>query len=117
MKKEKPPWLNIEDRVSISKEAQRLQELIEEELKRREMGIPREHWRWAGLEGENYTKPELRLVDAEYETYEPHSKAIPIEKKMTWDFYFFLLAIGAVVMISSWLVVDSLIKVLRGALR
>ena len=120
MKEGKPPWLNIEDRVSISKKAQKLQELIEEELKRRESGIPREHWRWAGVDKEPYVKPSLRLVDADYEVYEPqHSggdSSPPAEKKYPWDFYFFLLTIGLAGMIGSWIIVDSVIKALRGLL-
>lgn len=120
MKEGKPPWLNIEDRVSISKKAQKLQELIEEELKRRESGIPREHWRWAGMETESYVKPDLRLVDADYEIYEPEhgggSNHPPTDKKPTWDFYFFLFSLGLVAMVGSWLIVDSIIRVFRGTL-
>jgi hypothetical protein len=70
------------------------------------------------MEKEPYTKPNLRLVDADYEIYEPeHSggdNEPPAEKKYTWDFYFFLLSLGAIAMIGSWLIVDSIIRIIRG---
>jgi len=108
----------MKDRVSISEKARRLQKLIDDELKRRESGIPREHWKWAGIEKEPYQKPELHLVDADYEIYEPIQEKRPQEKpKTTWDFYFFLFSVLSAGMLASWLVVDWCIKAFRGLMQ
>jgi len=113
MREGEPPW--YEDRVSISRKAERLQELIEEELERRASGIPREHWKWAGIKDEPYSKPDLKLVDAEYEVLEPAEPApekAP-SSKMSWDFYFMLGITLLAGMMGSYLVVNWFLGVLR----
>jgi hypothetical protein len=114
MREGKPPW--YEDRVSISKKAERLQELIEEELKRRASGIPRHHWQWAGLEDEPHTKPDLKLVDADYTRYEVLEvieEQTPTPTKAGWDFYFIMFATVLTGMLASYLIIDWVIGVLQ----
>ena len=119
--KDKPPW--VQDKITISKKARRLQELLDKELKRRESGIPKEHWRYVGLD-DSPKKPEkavpyLKLVEAEVEVLPTEHGGgsgggnKPTKVKMSWDFYFFMGSLGLLVMVGSYLVVDFLIKALR----
>ena len=111
MREGKPPW--YEDRVSISRKAEKLQKLIEEELERRASGIPKHHWRWAGIEEEPYPKPDLKLVDAEYEVLEVMIEQTPTPKTAGWDFYFIMFATVFTGMMASYLIIDWVIGVLQ----
>ena len=120
MKERKPPW--IKDYVSISDRAKRLQKLCDEEVERRLKGIPREHWKYAGVE-EDYepaTKkvPYLRVVEAEIEVLETvegggGGGTSNSDKKPSWDFYFFVGTVGVALVLASYLLVDSLIRIAR----
>ena len=113
--KEKAPSWTVKDKVDISEKARRLQSLIDEELRRRETGIPKEHWRWAGIESEPYPRPDLQLIDADYEIYEPMPESN--KSSMAWDFYFFIFSIIAAGMLTSWLVVEWCVRAVRGLMQ
>lgn len=116
--KEKPPWIN--DPVSLSREAKRLQELCDNELKRR-TGIPKEHWRYVGMEdsSKTITKPHLKLVEVEVEILEPAhgggGGGSLDKQKPSWDFYFLMGIIGGGFMLVSYFLVEGFIWLLRGS--
>lgn len=119
--KEKPPW--IKDSISISDKAKRLQGLCDDEIERRRKrrGIPREHWKYVGLE-ETKPKPtkvsHLRVVEAEVEILEPahgggKGGGLFDKQKPSWDFYFFIGSLGLAFVLGSYLFVGAVVTLLR----
>ncbi len=111
----KPPW--IKDQVSISGEAKRLQKLCDDEIERRRKrrGIPKEHWKYVGLEE---TEPKLMkvshlsVVEAEVEILKDGD--LLNKQKPSWDFYFLIGTVAFAFVLGSYLLVGSVLTLMRG---